>query len=562
MNETNEPNEYLELITKKPTAKKSSFVQGEPGTEGFNEYYEMIKNRPHRESTPKAVARFGLQGPLGYATKYTWPLNAISAIGQGEALAEYNELEERLPQLMKQFPTAPWENFQGLDKEKYMEAVHAAGQYFPTQQNIEEFIEKQTGLPLRPKTEFDKGVRLAGTAAGLRGGDVVSKGIAAITAPLAKKGLEELGVPEAVAEPVSLVASGVVPSPSLAKQVKPSGLAQRGFESTTKPKKVSPARMEKITEAVEKDFKKLSEGLLEKNKTYSALKDDTLFKEKVSNMFEKVEDLAKNIKGDIQASDLRSTFHKRYNARDVKGISPDEFERAFRKEVRAINKSIPHDNITPTQLVEQYRKNNKSLGELFEPGKSSAFNRAKKEALLEYNRSIEDVITKKYPDSEFKDLFQFTNKRWQEISDIEQIDKFTENLFNGKINFKEAKKLFLKDKPHVARPFKRILGEEGFKDFKALTEDLLSYEAPLSLIKKAESEGFKDLGRLAGEYILHPKLAKGHLLAKSIKSAYQMLLDKPKYAVTWKNALDNFKAGNFKEAEKDFKKLDEANHQK
>ena len=257
---------------------------------------------------------------------------------------------------------------------------------------------------------------------------------------------------------------------------------------------------------MEKDFKGISEKILEKNDTFSKMKNDNLFKEKIGEQFQKVEELAAEIPGKVHSDALRRRFKDRFNSRERTGISESDYEGALRKEFRAINKKIPVEELSTTQLVDQFRKNNKSLGQYFEPGKSSALNNAKRDSLLEYNRAIEDVIRNKYPKGEFKDLFESTNKRWSEIRDVEQINEFVDKMFEGKVNYSQAKKLFAQDKGNSARPFKRALGEEGFKDFKALTEDLLSTEKPMSYLKAAKDAGFDDLAKTAAAYLISPKL--------------------------------------------------------
>jgi hypothetical protein len=514
------------------------------------------------EGFGKSVARTTAQLPLGYASKWTWPLAISTLVGQGEALAEWDELQERLPKLKEMFPDAPWENFEGLDEEKYLQAVEAAGKSFPTQQNVERWTEEKTGVPLQPKTELQKGLRLGGTAFALRPGTLPEKGTAAVIAPIAAKALEAGGVPEGIAETTALVASGIAPSPNISKVTKPSGLTTRRFETLKKPTTVSPQRYEKITQAIETDFKALSEDLLKKNKTYSAMKEDSLFKEKIGGLFEKVEEVAADIKTPIHTQDVRDVFRRRYNSRETKGFSPGESETAYRKEIKRLNKNIPHEEIYAPQLVEQFRKNNQDLAKFYEPGKSKSFNEGKKEALLDYNRAIVDTIEQEYPDFEFNKLFKFTNKRWQEINDIESIENFLNELFEGKIDYKKAKDIFSKDKAYVSRPFKRILGEEGFNNFKTLTEDLLSTEKSYAMLKKARADGYKDLVQLGAEYAIHPKVAGVHHLSKSAKTLYQMLLDKPQIAVKWKSALENLNMGNFIKAERQFKELDEISKEK
>lgn len=528
-------NRFLESIE---PAKPSPTPQTEGKSNRFLSSIEGTEFAPPSEGFLKGTARTLAQLPLGALQRFTYPADVFKLLASGASKEVLAQLQEEEPELKS-----------GIAEE----ARQKAESFIPTQGRLEELIEEKTGLPLTPKNTLQKLTRLGSSAAAFRPSAPLTAGL---TAPAVAGGLQAAGVPEPIAEIAGLGASGVVPSPSISKVVKPSGLPARQFENITKPTKVSPARFEKIHEKVEGDFRKIADQLLQKNRTYSALKDDTQFKQKIGDLFGKVEDLSKNLEGNLHTEDLREAFRKRYSGRESKGVSPDEFERAFRKEVRGINKSIPFKEMTPTQMVEQFRKNNQSLRELFEPGKSSAFNRAKRESLLEYNRAIEDVISKKYPDTEFKDLFEFTNKRWQEISDVEQIDKYFDDIFKGKVDFNKAKQIFNQEKSHVARPFKRILGEEGFKDFKGLMNDFVSQEQALKYIKKAEAAGFGNLAKTAGLYLIHPKAAGAKLLFEHGKHGLQMLLDKPKITLTWKNAIDDFKKGNYKEAEKGFKSVE------
>lgn len=548
-------NRFLSQLENQPKAEKPPQTAGEPSPNRFLSQIEGMKFEP-TETVGRSAARKAYQVGGGVLKRFTYPLDILKLAGQGEALAELNELDDaRIEELKRLFPTAPWENFKGIDREKYLQAVQDAGDIFPTQENIERLIEEKTGAPLTPKTKSEKLIRLGGSASAFRPGDLAQKATAGVVAPAVTAGLEAAGVPEPLAEIGGLGASGVAPVPQFIKAVKPSGLTTRRFEGLKKPTTVSSGRQTAINEALEGDFKKIADQILEKNRTYSAMKKDNLFKEKVGNLFEKVESLAENIEGTIHTEDLRSAIKKRFNSRESKGISPDEFERSLRREVRKTLKDIPFEELSAPQLVEQFRKNNKSLRELFEPGKSSAFNRAKRESLLEYNRAIEDVIAKKYPDSEFKDLFEFTNKRWQEISDIEQIDNFVKNLFDEKVDYSKAKQLFRKDKEHVQRPFKRILGDEGYEDFKKITEDLLSTEKSMAYIKKAKDAGFENLAKTASLYLISKKAGTAVTLTKSAKFLYQMLLDKPQTLVTWRNAFESLKHGKYKEAEKYFASL-------
>jgi hypothetical protein len=539
----------------------SSENSNESATESapVNRFLGQLHGReiPKTEGIGKSVARTALQLPLGAAKRFTWPLDLLNLFAQGEAYSTLDEFDDaRIAELKEKFPTAPWENFKGFDREKLLEAIDASLSIVPTQSNIERSIEQKTGIPLEPKTGTQKALRLGTTAASFRPGGVAPKVTAGVTAPVVSKTLEAAGVPEGISEFIGLGASAGVPSPSFSKIAKPSGLTTRRFEKLETPTKVSPARHEKITESIEQDFRKIGDQLLSKNKTYSAIKEDPLFKEKVSGLFDEVDKLAENVEGTISPGDLRDTLREKAAERSGKGISPNEYERAYRKEIKRLTKEIPYNPIQPKNGVDQFRKNNKSLGEYFEPGKSSAHNRAKRDALLDYNRAIADSFEQNYPGSEFEKLFRFTNKRWQEISDVESATEFIDGVFDGKINYGKAKQLFNRDKEHVSRPFQRLLGDEGFKEFKSLTEDLLSSEKAYSMLKKAGAEGNKDLLALGLEYVIHPKIAATHVAGKLAKRLYQSALDKPQIAVEWKSALDALKKGDFAQAEKRFRDLD------
>lgn len=526
-------NRFLESIPDEPAQNRFLKTQPESAEDSS-------------EGWLSSISRTALQGPLGYIRRWTWPADVVKSLSSAIGEDELNRLKQEAENEGQEF-----------DIEGARKGLEETSSYFPTQHLVEELVEQKTGLPLSPKNRLQSNIRLAGEAAGFRPGPASAKAVAAGTAPLVKEYAQFMGAPEGISDTLGLLASGITPRPSFAKKLKPSGLPERGFESLTKPTKVSPHRAEAVKEAVEKDFRGLAEDVLKKNETYSAMKNDVLFKEKVGDLFQEVEKLAENIPGSFPTQEIRLAIKERAAKVPSKGLSPSEYEVELAKQHRKQLSQITDANTTPKQLVEQYRKNNQSLRELFEPGKSSAANRAKKDALLGYNEAIKDLIAKKYPDSQFKNLFEASNKKWQDISDVEAIEQFTDKLFDGKINYGEAQKLFRHDKQHISRPFKRLLGDQGFQDFQQLTKDLLSTKNGMDLVKKAGEAGYGDLAATAGTYLLSPKLGGALTLKKFGKAAYQMLLDKPKLAITWKTALDDLKAGRYQSAQKGFSQIDQ-----
>jgi len=425
--------------------------------------------------------------------------------------------------------------------------------------------EPESGLERYIKTISQRagGGGAAGAAAGPAGigiGSAIGGGFGAV-----EQTLKEFGVPDEYIGPLMLalgVGSAVTPMPKFSKATKPSGLKTRKFEKVKEPTKVSAGRHEKITSAVEQDFREIGSEILSENKTYRELQDNPTLKNDVINMFDKVETLASEIKEPIDVGDIQKSFNKRVKERPKKGYLPSEFEEHFDSRVQDINKKFKKaagvESNSP-EVVDQFRKNNTELGELFEPGKSGASNRAKKEALLEHNRAIEDVIKQKFPDSEFSKLFEKSNKYWSDLMDIDSIHEFQDSIFKGKINYKQASKIL--DDKSVQRPFKKLLGKEGFDAFKQLHTDLLSTEKSYSLLKKARQAGFSELADTAAAHMISPEAGAIVIAGKAGKRAYRMLLDKPQIAVEWESAISKLKRGKFQEAEQSFKKVDELSNQ-
>lgn len=506
----------------------------------------------YEESWGKNLLRTLYQIPSGIAQAYTYPLDLIQAMGIGEAYDP--EDVENLKRISAR---------EGIpfDEEKYNEAVkgaiEASQTLFPTQGNIERGIERTIGLPLTPKTKSQKGIKLASTAGKLTPGTLLQKGSAAATAPTVSHVLQESGVPETLSEMGGLLASQpasiLTPKIGIGASKKPSGLTSRRFESIQKPTEVTKNRLGKINESLESDFRGITDKIIETspvNKTYNSLKEDSLFKSKIGDLFQQVENKAESIPETFSSNIIRREISKKFKETGDKGLTPSDYDQSYQKIMKKFIKNTPVKEITAKELVSQYRLNNKSLSELYEPGKSKSFNRAKKDAFLDYNRIIAQIIEEKFPKSEFSDLFKFTNKRWSEIKDSESINKFLDDLFDGKIRYEKGQKLFAKD--GVQDSFKRALGQDGFKNFEQLMKDLMSTKEAYSLLRKAEDKGFSDFAKTGLTYMLHPSLAKAKTGYDLTKAVYKALLDKPKLAITWDEGIRAAKKGNFSEAENKF----------
>lgn len=507
----------------------------------------------NKEPVMKSFLRNLAQIPSGFIQKFTYPLDIIQMMGVGHALdpEEIDNLRQASERMGIPF-----------DEQKYIESVQNAASYFPTQGNIEKIIEEKTGIPLEAKTPLQKSIKLGSASASIAPGSLFQKAVAGVAAPSISQGLQKAGVPEPIAD-IAGLGTGVgvstsAPKVTVSTAKKPSGLPIRRFEKIDKKTEISEGKLKKIEADLESDFKSISDEIVKESpisKTATELEKNPAFKQEVGKKFQEVEDLSKNLTESVSQETFKKTLSNKSLSK--KGISPSEYEKEFSGYLKDFSKDIDKKEIFASDLVEQYRKNNKSLSELYNPSKSYAANRAKKDSLLEYNRAIADVIDLKYPKTEFSKLFKETNKQWSEISDIEAINGFIDKLFDGKIDFSKGKKLF--DNKNLSKPFERALGDK-YPRFEQLVKDMLSSEKAFNMLKKAEKQGYKDLVMTGAGYIIHPTLGATKAALSIAKSGYKSLstalIDKPQLIIEWEKGVNALKSGNFKDSEKFFNKLD------
>lgn len=542
-------------MTLPSSLKKKEKVEEEKPIEGMP---SSFRRKQPKDSFLKSTARTAYQIPSAIAQTRSFPLDLLQMAGLGHAIDP-----EEIEHLRKIYER------EGIpfDEEKYLKGVQEASESFPTQGNLERTIEERTGAPLTPRNKLQKAVKLGAGASTLTPGGLLQKGIAGVGAPAVSEGLQNLGVPEILSDilgigGVSSSASQIPGKISAEIARKPSGLTSRRFENITKPRQVSGKKISKINEKIENEFRGLAENIIEKspiNATHTALKNDAQFKNTAREAFKEVSTLSEQLPEKFSTEEVSKELVNQAFKKSGKGFTESEFDQSHQKFVKDYTKKMENKQISAKDLVDQYRKNNEALSEAYEPGQSFAYNRAKRQALTDYNKAIAETIDKKFPDSEFGKLFKDTNKQWSQIMDAESIDKFFDKMFDGKIKFEKGRQFF--DKQGMAVPFERALGKEGFKDFSQLMNDLMSYEQASKLMKVAEKKGFDNLVSTGLTYLIHPKLGiakHGAKITKDIfKKAYDSLLDKPKISLKWNKGVKAFKKGDFKEAEKIFNDLDQ-----
>jgi len=541
----NENDDVPETKDKKPQPISLRKIEDEPSFTGNEDYDNYIRSA---SQIPQGIAE---ATPPGIAAGL-WQL-----LGQGEVLD---------PEEIEHIKAISEREGIPFDEEKYMEAAQNALGSVPTVSNIARGIEERTGLPLEAKTDIQKRVRLASTAGKFQPGTVAQKAVAAGVAPLAKEGLKRAGVPEFLAEPASLgvssIAGSKAPKIDVTKAKKPSGLTTRQFEKLEKPVEVSEKKIKQIDQKLESDFRDIASDIIEKspiNETHSELKNDVGFKLAAEEAFEKVDKLAESINEKVDLKDLKKDLANRASKENKSGITELEFDKEYNKNIKQFIKDTKGKDASMSEVIRQYRKNNEAYGKSWESGKSTDYNVAKRESLLDYNRTIADMIEKKFPDTEFSNLFKSSNEKWKKIMDAEAVDAYVNDIFDGKINYKKSGEFFNKKQKQI---FKRALGDEGYKNFEQLNKDFMSTEKAYKMMKVAKEKGYVDLAKTGISYLIHPKLAATKVGIGMAKGAYQSLwqslLDKPQMAVIWDKGIKAFQKGDFSTAEKQFNKMEES----
>lgn len=545
--------------TSKQTTKNSKKNKKDKFDFSLYEFPEEEIKDQEEEGFLKSSARTALQIPQGIAEVTTPGLiaGAWHLLGQGEVLD---------PEEIEHIKAISEREGIPFDEEKYMEAAQNALKYIPTVSNIARGIEEETGLPLEAKTDFQKGARYVSSLGKITPGTIGQKAVGTGVGLATKEGLQKVGVPEFIAEMggfgTSALAAGKTPNIDIAKSKKPSGLTSRQFEKLKKPVEVSSKKIKQIDKKLESDFRDIASDIIEKspiNETYSELKNDTGFKQAAEEAFEKVDQLSENFTQNVSIDKLKKDLIKKSTQERTSGITELEFDKEYSKNIKQFIKDTKGKDASMSQIIKQYRKNNEAYGKSWESAKSTDYNVAKREALLDYNRTIAETIKKEFPDTEFANLFESSNNQWKKIMDAEAVDAYMDDLFKGKINYKKSGELFNKKQKQI---FKRSLGEEGYKNFEQLNKDLMSTEKAHKMMNVAKEKGYKELAITGFSYLLHPKIAAAKIGYGMTQGAYKALwesvIDKPQLAITWDKGVKAFQKGDFVTAEKAFNKMEES----
>lgn len=548
--------EYLSQNDPEFTEKTQKAVNAGYSPQEILNYFSGPKQekKEEEEGFVKSAFRTAVQLPLGVMEGTVAGLTASGMQFLGFSALDPEEIEDI--RRVSEREGVPF------DEEKYVELVNEGLEHFPTVANLAREIEKHTGIPLEPKEWYQKALRLGSLGYKAQPGAMSQKAVSGVAAPAVSQSLQQAGVPEFLADMLGLAAGGAAGAKTPKAEVeftktKPSGMVERQFEKITKPTEVSNKKINQINDKLQTDFKNISNKIIEDSpigETANNLRNDPKFKQESRELLNQAQKIADSIPDTLPTKILKQEYSNTASKK-VKGFALGEYDKNYLNYMNEAIKEIIPEKASMGEIVEQYRKNNQALSEYFEPGSSKAQNRAKRDAILDQNRSIANVIEKSNP--ELSKVFKEGNERWSKIMDVEAVDNFVDGVFKEGINHKKLHDFF--DKSGYDRIFKRALGEQGFKEFETLVSDMLTTESPYKMLKIAKDRGYMELVNNMIGYMIHPKLGMVKTGLDALKYSYRGLmnaiLDKPQLGLKFNKAVKELKEGKFAAAEKDIKEV-------
>jgi hypothetical protein len=307
------------------------------------------------------------------------------------------------------------------------------------------------------------------------------------------KGLaqEVLGVSEETGDIVDLATTLSAGSLAALKRVlKPSGLTERYFESGKKTLNMPKSQYESLISNIEKESKDIIEKTLSKNPNYVSLSENPgKYLMDLDKDLDKVTNLAGVIPGEFKAEDVVKAIKKRSSSRKYTPIADSSEDKAYKNKIKEVLGDInPSEKLPFDSLLKKYRANNKDAAGMFSSASTGSELTGKRDALLDINRALSDVMEQKAKGSQYNKLFKLTNKRFSDQANIQQINDFVSDIFPGdKINYRKVHDYF--DKGAVQRrALRSSFGKDAEAGFSRLMKDLLEQERGMRKIKPKTAE--------------------------------------------------------------------------
>lgn len=505
-----------------------------------------------------------IQGGLGLAKVFTWPLDVLKLAGIGEGIQAIDEMEEQA--FLKGEP---------FDRNKAIESLGKAVEYFPTQTLAEQGVTKATGIELQPTTNSGKWVRHAAELASLSPGSVIKK---AVTGALGATGgpiLQQLGVPEPAANLVSdIFVGGAANLKSVPRAFEPETqrLANaadkfklpltQGMTSGKSLKGRATVSQDRL-QSLQKDLGESSESALKK------VIEDSLPMARLKNRGVNLQDFsnyaydqtaklsAKNPK-QLNMAQVSENISNEINRIRSRSPSPSDQEvatiRLLEKEGEKLTSATPNSQ----QLINQFQNYNANQKEIYRKPRFTGVENGTRQGYEFLKKEITDAIESQVsPD--ISNSFKAANKIYSEYQKTLQSEAIIQKAFKyGEYNPKALEKVLTGNQRQF---LERNLGKQGIKDIEEIAHfGQQAQNKVLKQLNRSKSFGSEvaKWGKVAPLILMgHTKLGVGAAFIPGlIQRARGYLMTRPATRKQMSSILESVSKGNWNAVKRQFGELE------
>ncbi len=501
-----------------------------------------------------------IQGGLGLAKAFTWPLDVLKLAGMGEGLQAIDEMEEQ--SFLKGIP---------FDRNKAVESLGKSLEYFPTQSLAEQGVEKATGYNLQPRSEQGKWIRHATELASLTPGSLAKK---ATTGALAATGtplLNELGVPEPASNLISdIFATGVTSLKSVPRTFEPE--TQRLVSAADKFKlpltegmtrsnslkgraSISPDKLQNLQKDLGQSTETALKGIINDNLPISRLRDRGVNLQDFSSYaYDQSRKLATNNPKPINTNNIIQNIDNEISR--IKGLSPSPSDqqlatiRLLEEERDVLSQVSP----TSEQLINQHMNYNANQKEIYRKPRFTGVENGTRQAYEFLKGQLTNAIeTQAGP--EISNSFKAANKIYSEYQKGLQSEAILQKAFkNGEYNPKALQKILTSNQKNF---LERNLGKQAIKEIEEIAH--FGQQAQDKVFKqlnrtKSFSNEMAKWGKLAPLVLAsHSKLGAATTLISPIMQRVRgILMTRPATRKQVSNILKNASKGNWSAVKRNF----------
>lgn len=508
-----------------------------------------------------------IQPVLGSLKAFSWPLDVLKLGMIGEGLTDIDELEE----ISKREGVS-------FDRDKYVKSVLDQSEFIPTQDLLEDYASKKTGIDFKPKTTPGKVLNKAFFLRELTKGKGLTKSIQAGTAgSLTSQVLKESGGNELASDIIGDVVAGSAPEiakvprklSQKAQELKDIGL-KRGLpfmESMTRDNlsysaKISKGRRAKLDKKLGMSSRKAIDEIVEERIPISKMRAEGVDLEAFEDVaYEEAKNLASANKSALSTEDIVKDIDTEIARIKSLAPSPSEGQRAAIKVLEDEKMMLEKAKPTTTQLINQRQNYNSNVKGIYRKSEITGTEEEVKNAYAFLNGSIDRTIEAQ-AGKEVADKYKVAREIYGQNQTLARTEGLLNKAFeNGEYNAKKLNNIL---NSKQGQRLRKDLGEEAVKEIREIAEygqkaqEITKQYASTPLGGSSVKEWGPLAGFLLGKFTsVAPKTAGALLAVKPLADYVRgWVLTNPSARNKYLGIIKDISNGSLKNVAADFAKLE------